>query len=204
MFSVQSAWTQNQESTKGRITLGLGYGAGTQQMFPFNSSNYDYRFTSYKLRLSYCFKETNKWNFELAFEPGVYIVNHQLLNASFVQPKHGLDYLEQREEFSEDKRYNEYVLDLGIIVRHQTFKNLSFYLQGGVGPMISERRTERLAKGFAFSDIIAIGFSYRINAIQLDVQTGIRHVSNARLQARNVGHNAVLAQIGISYILENR
>ena len=51
--------------------------------------------------------------------------------------------------------------------------------------MIIDTRTERMAKGFAFSDIFSFGFSYKIKKVILDLRYGVRHVSNFQLKSPN-------------------
>jgi hypothetical protein len=179
----------------------VGYGVGTQQLFPFNSRDYHYSFSAIKFLLNYRFLEADPWKFEITADPGFYLARHQLINVYYVQPRHGEDYLEQRELLSRQKNITEYALDMGIIIRHQTFKNLSFFIQGGAGPMISNRYSERMAKGFAFSDIFAFGCSPEIGAMQFTIRTGFRHISNFNLKEPNSGYNAVLIELGISYHL---
>ena len=196
-----SGTCQLQETRKKPFSIGLSYGRGTQQSFPFNSQDYHYNYSALRLLLNYRFSEISSWKFEITAEPVLYRAHHQLLNANYVQPRHGDDYLEQREWLTKEKSINDYALELGIVVRHQTFTNLSFFIQGSVGPMLTNRYTERMARGFAFSDIIAIGCSPRLGNLQLMFRTGVRHISNFNLQEPNSGYNAVLFDMGLTYNL---
>jgi hypothetical protein len=67
--------------------------------------------------------------------------------------------------------------------------------------MYSDTQTERLTKGFAFSDIIQIGAAWRINRVIIEIKPGLRHVSNLDLQYPNAGHNATTIDFGISWFL---
>ncbi|MEN8139138.1 MAG: acyloxyacyl hydrolase [Bacteroidota bacterium] len=109
--------------------------------------------------------------------------------------------MEQREEFTEKRKYREYALNLGLTFRHKTYRNLSTYAMGSVGPMYSNTGSERLKEGFAFSDIFAIGFSYNIKSFLIDLRFSIRHVSNADLQWPNIGHNSSNLEFGFMYQL---
>ncbi|AOW21999.1 hypothetical protein LPB138_03805 [Urechidicola croceus] len=73
---------------------------------------------------------------------------------------------------------------------------MSIYAQGSIGPMITDTETERMAKGFAFSDVLSFGLSYKIKTIILDLRYGVRHVSNAELQQPNSGYNSTNFEFG--------
>ena len=60
-----------------------------------------------------------------------------------------------------------------------------------------ETETERMANGFAFSDVLSFGLTYKIKAISFDVRYGVRHVSNAELQQPNSGYNTTNLEVGI-------
>lgn len=93
---------------------------------------------------------------------------------------------------------NEYVLNVGLQMIYSINENLSPYLLGSVGPMVIDKQTKRQKKGFAFSDIFAIGLLYRTNDIILDLRFGIRHVSNAGFGHPNKGYNSSNFEIGLS------
>ena len=190
---------QYEENFRGPLSLGIAYGSGSQQTFPFNSANYNYEYKSFRILFNYRVLEFANWKLEMTVEPSLYSAQHQLLNENYVQPKHGSNYLELRESLVMEKTITEYALDLGILLRHQTFKNVSLFIQGSVGPMISDHYTERLAKGFAFSDIIALGCSPKVGSLQLSFRTGFRHVSNLNFKSPNSGYNAVMTELAITY-----
>ena len=75
----------------------------------------------------------------------------------------------------------------------------SIYGLANVGPMYIDTETERLQKGFAFSDIFALGSNYKLGCISLDVKCLFRHVSNANLQKPNFGYNAIGFELGTYY-----
>jgi hypothetical protein len=68
--------------------------------------------------------------------------------------------------------------------------------------MISGEDTERLKKGFAFSDILGFGFSYKQKNILFDLRMSLRHNSNANFYQPNDGHNSVGIESGISFQLK--
>jgi len=199
LINKVSAQDTTQKNEK--VRLGFNYGFGTQQSYPFNSKDYTYDVEFYKIQVNYLISKKRKWSFEINVEPSIYINEHQLLNKYYVQPNDGDDYLEKREEFTQLKQLNEYVLNLGFLTRYDLFNNFSTYILGSVGPMYSDTDTERMDAGFAFSDIIALGLSYQIKAIFLDFRYSLRHVSNANLSLPNNGHNSMNFEFGLTYQL---
>ena len=186
---------QSQEEKKS-VKYGFNYGFGEQGIFPFSDNDYIYELKFYKGQINYTFKTNGKFSFELNFEPSLYITKHQLLNEYFVTPEENDDYVELRERFTKEKTMKEYVLGVGIIARYDLVKNLSVYALGSIGPMIIDTETERLAKGFAFSDVFSFGLSYKLNSITIDTRYGVRHVSNLYFQNPNSGYNSANFEIG--------
>jgi hypothetical protein len=201
LFGSYCGNAQNNNKKSKKIKLGFNYGFGKQESFPLNSNDYTYDVQFYKIQINYKLSEKRKWRFEINIEPGVYINEHQLLNKFYVQPRHGDDYLNKRLEYTAKKQINEYVLNLGFIARHLTFKNLSTYVLGSIGPMYLDTDTERMDSGLAFSDIIALGLSYQIKDIFLDFRYSMRHVSNANLSLPNNGLNSMNVELGFAYQL---
>lgn len=189
-----------QEESKS-LRIGLNYGIGKQPFFPFSSPDYKYDLNGYKFMINYPLKKSKKFSYELQVEPGIYSARHQLLNEYFIQPKAGTDYLELREIFTKRKTITEYVLNVGMVVRYNFKEKMSFFFLGSIGPMISDTETERLAKGFAFSDIVALGISYKVGKIEFEIRPGLRHNSNANLKQPNSGHNSSNIDFGISVAL---
>ncbi|PHR74542.1 MAG: hypothetical protein COA67_00240 [Lutibacter sp.] len=182
---------------KKTIKYGFNYGIGKQGNFPVSDKDYLYELQFYKGQINYIFKTKGKFCFELNFEPSIYISKHQLLNKNFITPYSGDDYLERRERFTKKKTMKEYVLGVGIIARYNLVDNISIYALGSVGPMIIDTETERMAKGFAFSDVFSLGLSYKLNSITIDTRYGVRHVSNFNFQNPNSGYNSANFEIGV-------
>jgi hypothetical protein len=65
--------------------------------------------------------------------------------------------------------------------------------------MYIDTDSERLKKGWAFSDIFGLGLNYKKNAISLDVKTMIRHISNGNTKYPNFGYNSVGIEFGCYY-----
>lgn len=177
-------------------SFGFSYGMGKQEVFPFNNKNYAYHIHYYKVHLGYPIANFKNFTFEVIIEPGIYRAKHQLLNKWFVQPDRWDNYLELREKYVQKRRYNEYVLNLGAILRYTFTKRLSIYLVGCTGPAYSNEETERLAKGFAFSSSFGIGIAYVYKKVTLEIRPSLRHLSNANMQFPNIGHNSTNLECG--------
>ena len=184
-----------------KLLLSLRYGMGSQQAFPFGSPNYEYQSRFYKLEMLFPLHSSRRWQIEFQLEPAFFQTQHRLLNPYYVQPKHGRDYLEQRVLLAQDKTLQEYVLHFGITARYRLRNGLSSYLLGSVGPMYMNLATERMERGFAFSDVVGLGFTAQWDNFLLDFRGSLRHVSNFNLKSPNAGYNSTNFEVGIGYIL---
>ncbi|MCC9019106.1 MULTISPECIES: acyloxyacyl hydrolase [Flavobacterium] len=193
VFSVFKALGQTKNE---KLAIGINYGFGSE----FNNRNYTYTNHFYKVELRYRLNESKHFKYEVLVQPEVNFGRHQLINFYFVKPDRP-DYLEKREEYTKLKEVHEYVLNLGFLVRKPIGKVFSVYASGSIGPMITDTETERMSKGFAFADVFAMGFSVKMNRLQLDARGNIRHVSNGGLNAENAGYNTRNIELGISYFL---
>lgn len=193
-------YAQKDDGNK-RLRLGLNYGQASQNRFPLDNPNYLYENQFFKIQIVYLLSKHKKFSYELNIEPSIYLSEHQLLNKFFIKPEDTPDYERQREIFTQKRAFNEYALNIGFIVRYHIVNDFSTYLLGSVGPMISGEDTERLKKGFAFSDILGLGFSYQANKVVFDLRLTLRHNSNANLYEPNHGHNSIGLETGISFLL---
>lgn len=186
-------YAQTQQSN---FAIGFNYGFGSE----FNNKNYTFTNHFYKLELYYNLKETKHFQYEILLQPEVNFGTHQLLNFYFVKPEEP-DYIEKRIKYTQLKHIHEYVLNIGFLVRKPVGKSCSFYVLGSIGPMINDTETERMSEGFAFADVLAVGFSVKMERIQFDIRPSVRHVSNAGLGNSNAGYNTKNIEMGISYSL---
>lgn len=193
VFGYQTFYAQDKWS---KVKLGVDYGFGNE----LKNSDYTYTNNYYKLQLYYTVKQTKRFQYEILLQPELNFARHQLLNFYFVQPDDP-NYIEKRERYTKLKDIKEYVLNIGFLMRKPIFKTASIYLLGSVGPMYTDTETERLSKGFAFSDVLAIGFTFKINKIEFDIRPNFRHVSNAGLQSSNSGYNTKNIDFGILFSL---
>lgn len=190
----------SQTFAKERFQLGLNYGQAAQNVFIFNDPDYDYSNRFLKAQVNYTLFQKNKWKYELTIEPSIYFVKYQLLNEYFIRPETE-NYLELRALYTQKRSFNEYALNIGFVVRYSLLEKLSTYLQGSVGPMISGDNTERLKKGFAFSDILGLGFTWKQKRVSFDLRVTLRHNSNLDFAFPNSGHNSAGVESGVLFQL---
>jgi Lipid A 3-O-deacylase (PagL) len=172
------------QDQKKKYRIGFGYGYGSE----IKNTCYTYTNNYYKLQFLYEWKKGRKFEYEFLIQPEINFATHQLFNVFFVKASEP-NFQEKRDEFSKFKNIKEYVLNVGFIVRRPITEKWSLYALGSIGPLITDTETERLSKGFAFSDVLALGLTFRTSKFSLDVRPNIRHVSNANLQSRNAGIN---------------
>jgi lipid A 3-O-deacylase PagL len=190
-FLFSSAFAQ--ETKKHPMDIGLNYGFGDE------IKNTDYTYTNHyiKPQLYWQFTKGKHFTYQILLQPEINFATHQLINLYFVTPEEP-DYEHKREEYTKLKDIHEYVLNVGFLVRKPITRDFSIYILGSVGPMFTDRETERLSKGFAFSDVLSLGFSYRMKNVTLDLRPNVRHTSNAGLQSSNAGFNTANIEFGFS------
>ncbi len=193
VFSFMTFYAQDKMS---RIELGFNYGFGGE----LKNDDYTYTNSYYKLQLYYTLKKTKRFKYEILLQPELNFATHQLLNPDFVKPDEP-NYLEKRDEYAKLKDIKEYVLNIGILIRKPVFKKASIYFLGSTGPMIIDTETERLSKGFTFSNVLALGITFKLNKITFDIRPNFRHVSNAGMQSSNSGYNTKNIDFGFSFSL---
>ena len=184
------------QEKKHPLAAGLHYGIGNE----VSNRNYTYTNRYLKGQFYYSVAKTKLLQFEILLQPEVNFATHQLLNLYFVTPDEP-DYEEKRARYTKLKDINEYVLNAGLLLRTPIVKNLSIYVLGSFGPMYTDTETERLSKGFAFSDVLALGLTLRTKKVSFDFRPNIRHTSNAGLQKSNAGFNTINYEIGVSFPL---
>lgn len=176
--------------------IGFYYGEADQANFLFNNTDYLYETRMVKLTVNRPFKQLGKFRFEFDVGLAYYAATQQLLNLFFVTPDED-NFMELRELFTQERSSNEYALHLGLIIRYTIKDALSVYFLGSVGPMYTDIETERLARGFAFSDIASLGIVYDWGKWGIDLRLTARHNSNAGLQLPNSGVNSLGWETGV-------
>ena len=193
IFILLFSKTVFSQQTKHPITVGFNYGFGSE----IKNTDYTYTNQYYKLQLNYTLRKTKNFIYQMLLQPEVNFATHQLKNLYFVEPSEP-NYIEKRERFTKLKNINEYILGVGFLVRKPISKSVSIYVLGSVGPMITDTETERLTKGFAFSDVLSLGFSFTTKRIIFDIRPSLRHNSNAGLQNSNAGFNTKNIEFGMA------
>lgn len=178
--------------------VGVNVGTASHRHFPFEKGDYAYANHSIKFQYNRHWIQKRKLSYEILIEPSIYFANHQLLNQNYIQPGRGPDYLEQRERFIQPRSFTEYAINVGVLMRYPVAGGFSAYLLGSIGPMLATDDTERLKKGFAFSDILGLGFAYQPGKVAFDLRFTYRHNSNANLSKPNNGHDSVGLEAGVS------
>lgn len=197
LFSF-SGFSQKKSILK-TINYGFNYGVGHEDNFLFNDTDYSYDVHFYKIQLYYPLKKGNYFSYELLVQPEINKAQHQLHNLYFVTPDE-VNFIKKRDLFTQKRTFNEYVLNVGFIVKKAIFERMNSYLLISVGPSYIDIETERLAKGFAFSDNLALGLNYTIwKNFTIDFRTVIRHISNAELQKPNGGYNTLNFETGFVF-----
>ncbi len=185
------------QEIKHEKSLGFSYGFGSE----FENRNYTYTNHLYKLQYFYQITTSErKIKYGLLIQPEVNLATHQLLNLYFVEPSEP-GYLGKREDYIKFKHLNEYALNIGFTARKNFSKHFSMYLLGSCGPLIMDTETERVASGFAFADVFAVGLSYKTPLFMLDVRPVLRHVSNAGTQFPNSGITTKNLEFAVSFPL---
>jgi hypothetical protein len=192
-------YESNAQIKKENIKLGITYGTGSQNKFPFNLKDYSHDVTFYKAQINYKLKQKNNWTYEFNLEPSYNVAEHQLLNKWFIKPSDAENYEALRVFHTQKRTIHEYVLNLGLIVRYSIYEGFSTYAIGSVGPMIADKATERLAKGYAFSDVFGLGLSYKFSKLQLDYRYSVRHTSNLEMKKPNNGHNTTNMEFSVLF-----
>lgn len=184
------------QEKKQNLAIGFSYGIGNE----IKNTDYTYTNRYFKGQFYYTFKTNKNFKFELLVQPEINFATHQLLNLYFVTPDEP-DYEAKREAYTQLKDIQEYVLNVGLVIRKPITDRFSLYVLLSVGPMITDTETERLSKGFAFSDVFGLGFSYKTKKFTLDLRPNIRHTSNAGLQNSNAGFNTYNLEAGVVFPL---
>lgn len=195
IFFIGISVVFGQEKTS-KLSVGASYGFGNE----LKNTDYTYTNRYVKGQLYYSLKETKNFEFQVLLEPEINFATHQLLNFYFVTPDEP-NFEERRVRFTKLKDIREYVLHVGFLVRKPLTESFSIYALLSVGPMFTDTETERLSKGFAFSDVLGLGISYKTKHVTFDFRPNLRHNSNAGLQNSNAGFNTLNYDFGVVFPL---
>ena len=195
----------SQETKKGIFNIkkiGLLYNYGNEKNILFDDKDYSYKTNTFKAQLFYEIGSWKKLDWELIVQPQIQFLNHQLNNASFVQPRHGSNYLALRNVYTKYKSMRLYGLEFGLAGKKKLSEKLSLQGTISLGFSYIDTTTERLKKGFTFIENFSLGFSHKTfkNSF-LYLGTNFGHVSNLNFQKPNDGYNILGIEIGYSFLL---
>lgn len=193
--------SQEESGSKRWLRTGFVYGFASQNTLFKQDSDYSYESKIFKFSNHFLLSAKNKHSWEILVEPSYYKSKHQLFNYWSIKES-GEAAAILRTKYMVLKDINEYVLNLGLIYRYNLTSKSNIYTYLNAGPMYIDTDTERLKKGFAFSDIFSLGYNYRMNHISFDAKMLVRHVSNANLQVPNLGLNSIGFEFGVYYELQ--
>jgi hypothetical protein len=176
-----------------QMSLGFYCGVGKE----IKNKNYSYSNRYFKFQFCNTIKESKKYKYEFSIQPQVDFAQHQLLNLYYITPDSS-GYLEKREEFGKLKDIRNYSVSFGLIISRSLSEWLSVFVLASVGPMITDTETERLSRGFTFSDVLSLGFSFKIYNAVFEIRPNFSHLSNAGLQKRNGGFNSINLEFGLN------
>lgn len=178
------------------VSIGFAVGTGSE----FKNRNYSHSAEFVKVELLYPLMKKKSIGLELLIQPEFNNAKHQMLNIFFVKPQTP-NYEDLRALYNQNRTVKSYILNVGGLLRKQLSSSASCYVLLSVGPMYTNTQTERLSKGFAFSDVLAIGFSYKIKSVTIDLRPSLQHQSNAGLGASNAGYNIKNIELSCAFQL---
>lgn len=180
------------------LRSGVVVGFASQNTFIKQESDYLYENKIVKFSNHFNWSRKRKHSWEILVEPSYYRSKHQMINYWFISHT-VVNGDELRAKFMKPKSINEYVLNVGLVYRRYLNLNSSIYTTLNSGPMYIDTDTERLKKGFSFSDVISVGYNYKVKNVSFDAKFMFRHASNANLQMPNFGLNSSGFEIGSYY-----
>ena len=199
-FIFSTGFAQEVDESKTSWRIGLNYGQTYQTEELIADQDYFYSNYYFKGQLEKPLR-LKKLKLALLLEPSIYIGEYQLLNKWYIKPSEP-NYLEKRALQTTLRSFNEYAINVGVKMAFPIIKPLDVYVLASVGPMITTIETDRLNNGFAFSDILGVGFNYKINFLIIDIRATARHNSNANLSSPNGGVNSLGLETGLKFILD--
>lgn len=182
------------------LRSGVVVGFASQNTFIKQESDYTYESKVVKFSNHFNWSRKRKHSWEILVEPIYYRSEHQMINYWFIS--HTVENGDElRAKYMQLKSINEYVLNVGLVYRRYLNLNSSVYATLNSGPMYIDTDTERLKKGFSFSDVISVGYNYKVKKLSFDAKFMFRHASNANLQKPNYGLNSSGFEFGTYYEL---
>lgn len=195
LFLVKSILSaQSVEKNSG---LGLYYGIGVDK----KTSNYKYTTRYFKFEYSHLLKQNKKTRYEFLIQPKIEFKKYQGTNYYYSPSSADPENL---NEYNSVENITDYSLSFGILMNKPLTKRLAIFISASVGPMITDTYTERLSKGFAFTNVLALGLSLKTRNLLLEVRPNLNHISNAGLQKRNIGYNTLNMEFGVKVPMKSK
>lgn len=193
--------SQEKKSSIKPYKLGLLYNYGSEDNFLFDDRDYTYTTNTIKAQAFYNLGNFKSFDFELIVQPQIQLINHQLINPSYVTfgfPT-SQEYL---DEITKQNHINLYALEFGFFTKTKVIKKLDINIGVSLGFAYIDKKTERLARGFTFIENFSLGFSHPIfRKSFFYIGSNFGHVSNLNFQKPNDGYNILGLEFGYSFII---
>ncbi len=182
---------------------GIHFGYSTQQTAPFHSIDYDFEQGHVLGQFRLKNHTLKKIDIQFFAEGGYYYAQHQLINKWFTSTKFFNHFPEDfHQEMLQKKPIHQVVFHAAVEIVHFLNPKTQVFGYAAIGPIWTSQQTERLAKGFAFSDNIGVGVKFKLSQkMWLSNMVVIRHESNANLKFPNSGHNTLGVRVGVVFNL---
>ena len=205
IFVCLISTSYGQKSTKSFFSptkVGIQFSQGNENNFLFDDVDYFYKTNTLKGQLYFPVASLKTLAVSFIVQPQIQFVQHQLYNDQFVLPTEA-NYIEKRQRFTQLKNISITGVEFSVEAKQQLFKNLSVFLQAGLGFTYIDTATERLAKGFTFVENGSLGVEIKLN-IKVSIQFfgGVGHVSNFDFQLPNSGYNIFSTGLGLLYSIK--
>jgi len=168
-----------------RNRFGIQYGHGAKQMpWTHLDITYDYEVNLLQLQYFYALKTGRSFAFDV-----------------LVAPQYNTTTYRKVDEIGD--LYNGYEVGLTAGISPRLFTSnggFGFYLLITSGPMYISGTPQRQSEGLNFASTAATGVQLRLlRKAYIDLRTGFRHLSNARLKDPNGGVNNLVWSVGLNY-----
>lgn len=185
LLNVNAQETRLYSNSRHRLGFTVGYGnqkIGGLQI----DSEHDYEVLLINAQYHFLILDKRTWTMDFLLLP-------QFNNSKFIP------------SMDSSKNYGyELGLSTGIQFNKRVIKDdIDLYLLMAFGPHYVSGVPERQAAGFIFSDSFAIGIiSVLVDRIFMNINIGIRHLSNASIKSKNGGVNNVILNAGLLFNLQ--
>ncbi len=193
------ACSQEQQKTR-FLKNGFQINYGSRDNFYFKNDNYSFNIYNFKLQSFYKLKTFKSWSFNLVLQPQFQHIKHRLLNKAFIKPDSEVNnYLAYREKLAQLKTISFYAFEFGFQLRRPIIKDIHLEFTASLGAGYIDFTTERLARGFTFTETLSLGVSKKIDQVEVYTGFSLNHISNFDIQEPNSGYNTLNFEIGFRF-----